>query len=112
MKSGSQSGSRFGIKGAEDVGNGLKVGFQLENGFDADTGSLGYNSRLFGREARVYLSGDFGEVAFGRMGTLGSGNGTYGLLGGMTPLWHFVGRFGGKRHLFRRQRSCRQYGDL
>jgi len=45
MKSGSQSGSRFGIKGAEDVGNGLKVGFQLENGFDADTGSLGYNSR-------------------------------------------------------------------
>ena len=85
MKSGSQSGSRFGIKGAEDVGNGLKVGFQLENGFDADTGSLGYNSRLFGREARVYLSGDFGEVAFGRMGTLGSGNGTYGLLGGMTP---------------------------
>ena len=89
MKSGSQSGSRFGIKGAEDVGNGLKVGFQLENGFDADTGSLGYNSRLFGREARVYLSGDFGEVAFGRMG-----------------------RFGGKRHLFRRQRSCRQYGDL
>lgn len=85
MKSGSQSGSRFGIKGAEDVGNGLKVGFQLENGFDADTGSLGYNSRLFGREARLYLSGDFGEVAFGRMGTLGSGNGTYGLLGGMTP---------------------------
>ena len=47
MKSGSQSGSRFGIKGAEDVGNGLKVGFQLENGFDADTGSLGYNSRAF-----------------------------------------------------------------
>lgn len=40
---------------------------------------------MFGREARVYLSGDFGEVAFGRMGTLGSGNGTYGLLGGMTP---------------------------
>ena len=40
MKSGSQSGSRFGIKGAEDVGNGLKVGFQLENGFDADNGRL------------------------------------------------------------------------
>ena len=85
MDSGVSSASRFGLKGTEELGNGLKVGFQLENGFDADTGSLGYNSRLFGREARVYLSGDFGEVAFGRMGTLGSGNGTYGLLGGMTP---------------------------
>ena len=45
MKSGSQSGSRFGLKGSEDLGNGLKVGFVLENGFDADTGSLGNDGR-------------------------------------------------------------------
>lgn len=39
MRSGMNSGSRFGIKGSEDLGNGLTVGFVLENGFDADTGT-------------------------------------------------------------------------
>ena len=29
MKSGQYMGSRFGIKGTEDLGNGLKVGFSL-----------------------------------------------------------------------------------
>ena len=85
LKSGNQSGSRFGLKGSEDIGNGMTVGFQLENGFDADSGELGNNDRIFGREARVYIAGNWGELAFGRMGTLGSGNGTYGLLGAMTP---------------------------
>lgn len=85
MKSGGQSGSRFGLKGSEDLGDGLKVGFVLENGFDADTGSLGNNGRLFGREAQVNLSGAFGEVSFGRVGQLTSGNGTYGLAGALTP---------------------------
>lgn len=51
MRSGMNSGSRFGLKGTEDLGNGLKVGFVLENGFDADTGALGNNDRLFGRES-------------------------------------------------------------
>ena len=37
MKSGMASGSRFGFKGTEDLGNGLKVGFVLENSFDSDT---------------------------------------------------------------------------
>lgn len=70
MASGGQSGSRFGIKGSEDLGNGMTVGFSLENGFSADDGSLGNSGRLFGREALVYLNGSFGEVAFGRMGQL------------------------------------------
>ena len=39
MNSGMQSGSRFGFKGTEDLGNGLTVGFVLENGFSADTGA-------------------------------------------------------------------------
>ena len=47
MKSGANSGSRFGLKGTEDLGNGVKVGFVLENGFAADTGALGdKNNRL------------------------------------------------------------------
>lgn len=82
MRSGMNSGSRFGFKGSEDLGNGLTVGFVLENGFDADSGNLGYDGRIFGRESQVYLSGDFGTVSFGRMGQLTSGNGTYGLLNG------------------------------
>ena len=39
-KSGAQSGSRFGLKGVEDLGNGMQVGFVLENGFNADDGKL------------------------------------------------------------------------
>ena len=85
MKSGVTAGSRFGLKGTEDLGNGLKIGFVLENGFVSDTGSFTQNNRLFGREAQLNLSGAFGTVAFGRMGSLASGNGTFGLLGSLSP---------------------------
>ena len=67
------------------LSSGNQSGFHLENGFSADTGSLAQNSRLFGREARLFVNGAFGEVAFGRMGTLGSANGTYGILGNLSP---------------------------
>lgn len=85
MASGAQSGSRFGLKGVEDLGNGMKVGFVLENGFSADDGSLLQGSRLFGRESQVFVNGAFGEVSFGRVGQLVSGNGTYGLMGDISP---------------------------
>lgn len=85
MKQGGQSGSRFGLKGSEDLGNGLKVGFVLENGFDADTGALANDGRLFGRESQAYIAGSFGELSFGRVGQLTSGNGTYGIAGNMSP---------------------------
>lgn len=77
MLSGQYIGSRVGIKGSEDLGNGLKVGFVLENGFATDTGALGQGDRLFGRDARVYLDGRFGYLSFGRMGSLVGGNGPY-----------------------------------
>lgn len=79
MQSGVSSGSRFGLKGTEDLGNGLKVGFKLENGFNTDDGTLGNDGRLFGREASLTVSGDFGALSMGRMGGLGSGAGTYNL---------------------------------
>ena len=85
MASGSQSGSRFGLKGSEDLGNGLKVGFVLENGFNADDGSLANNSRLFGRESQVNLSGAFGTLSFGRVGQINSANGSYGITGIFSP---------------------------
>lgn len=85
MKSGANSGSRFGLKGTEDLGNGVKVGFVLENGFAADTGALGDSKRLFDREAQLFVDGSFGRVSFGRVGQLASANGSYGLLGVTGP---------------------------
>lgn len=82
MRTGANSANRFGIKGEEDLGNGLKVGFVLENGFDSDDGELGNDGRLFGREALLYINGAFGELGMGRQGELASGNGRYGLFGG------------------------------
>ena len=79
LESGVSSGSRFGLKGTEDLGNGLKVGFKLENGFNTDDGTLGNDGRLFGREASLTVSGDFGALSMGRMGGVGSGAGTYNL---------------------------------
>lgn len=82
MRSGQNSGVRLGLKGEEDLGNGVKVGFVLENGFDTDDGELGNGGRLFGREALLYVGGDFGELGMGRQGELASGNGRYGIFGG------------------------------
>lgn len=67
MTSGKNLGSRFGFKGTEDLGNGVKVGFILENGFSADTGALPANGKLFDRESTLYLEGAFGNLKFGRM---------------------------------------------
>ncbi|CAN0623760.1 general bacterial porin, GBP family [Burkholderia multivorans] len=67
FKSGNISGSRFGLRGSEDLGGGLKAVFLLENGFDVGNGTLGQNSRLFGRQAYVGLSAnDYGTVTMGR----------------------------------------------
>ena len=77
LKSGNNSGSRWGIKGSEKIADGLTVGFQLESGFTADDGKQGQGSRLFGRESRLYIQTDFGEIGMGRMGGLDSGLGSY-----------------------------------
>ncbi len=55
--------SRFGFKGVEDLGGGLKAGFQLESGFQSDTGTG--SGALFGRQSEVNLSGGFGTVRLG-----------------------------------------------
>ena len=67
MENASEFGSRWGIRGTEDLGNGYKVGFKLESGFNADTGTLQEN-RLFRREAGLTLYGPFGSLGFGRFG--------------------------------------------
>jgi predicted porin len=55
--------SRWGLKGVEDLGGGLKAGFQLESGFNPATGTAA--TRFFGRQGEVYLGGGFGTVRLG-----------------------------------------------
>jgi predicted porin len=67
MQNGTLSGPRWGLKGQEDLGGGLKAIFQLENGFDPGTGRLNQGGREFGRQAFVGLSGaNWGTVTLGR----------------------------------------------
>ncbi|HVW48777.1 MAG TPA: porin [Trinickia sp.] len=64
---GDLAGTRWGIKGQEDLGNGLAAIFQLENGFDPSNGRNGQGNREFGRQAFVGLtSSQFGTVTLGR----------------------------------------------
>ena len=84
MGSGQNSGSRFGLKGTEDLGNGYTVGFILENSFKADDGALDKGSRLFHRESILYVQTPYGELSAGRTGSLDSGVGRYGMLGSAT----------------------------
>lgn len=81
LGSGGLNGSRFGLRGSEDLGGGLKANFVLENGYSIDTGaqlqtgtstatsSTAAGARLFGRAAWVGLGGSFGEVRLGRQYT-------------------------------------------
>ena len=100
MKAGQYSGSRVTIKGSEDLGNGMKAGFVLENGFTGDDGKMGQGSRLFGREAIVYLEGDFGHFSMGRVGALSSGVGSYSLVYGYTPWGTGWGDYAGAKGQF------------
>ncbi|QUN32442.1 porin (plasmid) [Cupriavidus sp. KK10] len=69
VSSGNQSGSRWGLRGVEDLGGGLKGIFHLESGFDLDTGNSTQGGRLFGRNAYVGLESGSGSLLFGRQQT-------------------------------------------
>jgi predicted porin len=57
--------SRIGFRGTEDLGGGLKAGFVIEHGFNADTGAAAGD--FWGRESTVSLSGGFGTLRLGNM---------------------------------------------
>lgn len=62
--------SRFGLRGSEDLGGGLKALFTLENGIAPDTGMAGQGGRLFGRQAWVGIGSAYGTFSLGRQYTM------------------------------------------
>lgn len=100
-----QSSSRFGIRGSEDLGGGLKATFNLESGVNIDTGiagdqntsGTGQGAGFFSRRAVVGLAGNWGEVRFGRDYTPGyTAIGTTDVMGlGLFANWLDFGSNGG-----------------
>jgi predicted porin len=67
FNNGTLSGSRWGLKGTEDLGGGLSAVFQLENGFNPSTGALSSSGIEFNRQAYVGLSSNnYGTLTLGR----------------------------------------------
>ncbi|MBN3725192.1 porin [Burkholderia sp. Ac-20379] len=63
-------GTRWGLRGSEDLGGGLKAIFLLENGFNTGTGVINQGGAMFGRQAYVGLTKDgIGALTFGRQYT-------------------------------------------
>ena len=79
MESGQASGSRFGFKGTEDLGNGMTVGFILEDGILSDTGVD--DKVMFNRESSLFVQGNFGKFAMGRLGVLNNGQSSWAKIG-------------------------------
>ena len=73
MTNGTQSGSRWGLRGTEDLGNGLRAVFVLESGFDSANGGSSQGGRLFGRQSTLGLaSNQWGQIEFGRQTNMAS----------------------------------------
>ncbi|WP_296228777.1 porin [Ralstonia sp. UBA689] len=70
MQAGNMSTSRWGLRGSEDLGGGLKGIFNLESGFALDTGAQSDSNRLFNRTATVGLQGQWGQLTLGRQQNL------------------------------------------
>ena len=66
LSSGGSSVSRWGLRGSEDLGGGLKANYRLESGFNMDDGTA-QSDLLFSRWVHVGLSGPWGAVDGGRM---------------------------------------------
>lgn len=64
------AGSRFGLKGSEDLGGGTKAIFTLESGFNPTTGAQQYTNAMFGRQAFVGVTNPtYGTLTAGRQYT-------------------------------------------
>ncbi len=66
VTSGQQQGSRWGLRGTEDLGGGMSANFVMEAGINLDAGTAGQGGRAFGRQVFVGLNGGFGGLRLGR----------------------------------------------
>ncbi|UOF93790.1 MAG: porin [Bordetella sp.] len=70
---GIQSGSHWGLRGSEDLCDGLSASFILEGGFTMRSGKIGQEGRLFAHRATVGLSSDsLGSFSLGRQSNIAS----------------------------------------
>ncbi|HRN06982.1 MAG TPA: porin [Ottowia sp.] len=83
--------SRIGVRGVEDLGGGLKAGFNFESGLDLDQGdNLGVGGGFWGRAANLWLGGNWGTFKMGRtLNPTYYGLATWGLTG--TALYSVIG---------------------
>lgn len=86
MESAWYGDSIFGITGEEELGNGWKVGFTLENEFASDSGELADSEKLFDSQSYLWVGNDLMKVAAGNIGGLASAGGDFDLVGGFDPL--------------------------
>lgn len=87
MKSGIFAGSRWGLIAEEDLRDGVKLRVKLENAFDSSTGQWNSTStnRLFGRESSLSIITNYGTFAFGRIGMVTGGMGSFSSLDWYDP---------------------------
>ena len=73
----------FGFTGTEDLGSGNSAFFRLEQGYVLSNGKEDDNDgdKAFNRQAYLGFESNFGQIAFGRIGALGSYNGEYSISG-------------------------------
>ncbi|SDO24159.1 Outer membrane protein (porin) [Rhodoferax sp. OV413] len=70
VSSGVNTTSRFGFRGSEDLGGGLRAVFNLESGVNIDTGASANTSKLFDRAAYVGVQTDAATLTLGRQTTV------------------------------------------
>ncbi|MCG8986758.1 porin [Delftia acidovorans] len=66
LESGVIAGSRWGLRGTEDLGGGQRALYVVEAGFNGDTGASGQGGLAFGRQVFVGLGGGWGQLTAGR----------------------------------------------
>lgn len=82
LTQGAIQGSRWGLRGSEDLGGGTRALFDLESGFLLNNGTFDQQGQLFGRQAWVGLSNPvFGRLLAGRIYGI-----PFGLLSDFDPL--------------------------
>lgn len=87
MESAWAGDSVFGLTGEEELGNGWKVGFALENEFSSDTGALASDGKLFDSMSYLWVGNDAIKLAAGNLGgALSSAGGDFDLVGDFDPL--------------------------